>query len=203
MNPAPDFDRLRPNIESQRLAEFVKVEPGQTVVDLGCGGGYIAMRLAHRFPQVLGILGFDIQKDAAQQASAAHQKFLQEQCGFAPLQWLIADATQAPLRRRSVDVIVCNPPFFSGTASRPSPDAARRIARRDDTLTAEQIVAFADWALKPTGSLYWVWPASMQKKTNAAAKRFCFTTAERCVLSDIRKRDGGVGLVRLRRSTPI
>ncbi|MBZ0258834.1 methyltransferase [bacterium] len=203
MNPAPDFDSLRPNIESQRLADLVELEPGQTAVDLGCGGGFIALRLAHRFSQAECVIGLDIQPDAVVRAAAAHQKFLQHKCCFAPIQWLIADAAHACLLPNSIDAIVTNPPFFAGRSSRPSPNAARRIARRDDALNAEQIAQFADWALKPAGCLYWVRPASMLDQTNAAAKRFGFTAAVVEILPEIRKRDGGVALVTLRRSTRI
>lgn len=200
MNPAPDFDSLRPNIESQRLANFVELEPGQTAVDLGCGGGFIALRLAYRFPQAACVIGVDIQPGAVVRAAAAYQSFLQNDCRFAPMRWLIADAAQPCLLSNSIDAIVTNPPFFAGRSSRPSPDAARRIARRDDALNAEQIVQFADWTLKPAGCLYWVWPALMLDQTTAAAKRFGFTAAVVKIIPEIRKRDGGIALVTLRRS---
>ncbi len=202
MLAAPPFDRLRPILESQLLVEFTIVTSSQTVLDLGCGNGYMAMRLAYSCPQLRHVIGLDIHAQSVSKAKAFHQQICDEGAATAPVDWVCADAAQSSLAPNSVDVIVCNPPFFTERDFRPSPKPSRRLARRDDALAPEQIIQFADQVLQPDGCINLVYPANRREPTIAAANHYGFTAVKERIVETVRKRDGGIVFMSLCRSTP-
>ena len=116
----------RAGADAVMLAAACPAQPGQSVLEPGCGVGTAALCLAARVPD-LQLIG--VERDPGYAALARANAAL----NAAPLQVVEADLAQPPpeLRGLSFDHVIMNPPFFpDGTLS---PDAARAGARHEDT----------------------------------------------------------------------
>lgn len=194
------FDSLHPSIEPQKLAEFVEIARGERVFEIGCGNGYMALYLAWRFPDCGGIHAIDLSSQQIEEAYQAYDAL----CGMserrpAPVRFEIMDARALPLPDDPFDVCVCNPPFFSHQASRLSPDPERRQARSDETLTLLDLFDALDRVLKSNGRAYLVFPWNRMKELSQQADNQGLALVQREHLTEIRKRSGGVCLVKLER----
>ncbi len=110
------------------LAAACPAQPGQSVLELGCGAGVAVLCLAARVPGI-SLVGVEIQPDYAELArrNAAGN-------GVA-LEVTEGDIAHLPagLRTRSFDHVIANPPYYpthAGTAAR---DAGRERALREET----------------------------------------------------------------------
>lgn len=78
---------------------------GQTVLDLGCGTGMLALAAALRSPDA--VVGIDI--DAGPLSTARENE---RRVGAAtPVAWVLGDITRAPLCPDRLTTVVTNPPF--------------------------------------------------------------------------------------------
>jgi 16S rRNA (guanine1207-N2)-methyltransferase len=114
------------------LVQAMEIRPGESVLDLGCGTGLLALAAARRGGQVTAV---DVDLSAVESARhtlAANQVMADV---------LISDCAQAVLNRR-FDVVLCNPPFHQG------------IGIEYDV--ARQMVHDAATVLKPGGRFYLV-----------------------------------------------
>lgn len=196
------FDSLKPCIESQRLAEWSNAAPGETIVDLGCGAGYLALRLAHRVPAAKWIVGIEIQPSLAIEARENLLNTTSIPLTLCPLEIVAADARYLPFAAPFADRIVCNPPFFEKTRSRPSPVKTRQTARGDATMSLHDAASCAESTMKENGELEWVLPAARRDDALHAAEGHGFTLIAEEREASIRQRSGGVVFMRLRLTTP-
>ena len=116
----------RAGADAVMLAAACPAQPGQSVLEPGCGVGTAALCLAARVPD-LQLIG--VERDPGYAALARANAAL----NAAPLQVVEADLAQPPpeLRGLSFDHVIMNPPYFAtGT---PSGDAARADARHEQT----------------------------------------------------------------------
>jgi 2-polyprenyl-6-hydroxyphenyl methylase/3-demethylubiquinone-9 3-methyltransferase len=92
--------RALQNLAPARFKYFDRIAnwQGKTVLDLGCGGGFMAEALARRGAIVTGI-----DPAAAAIAIAKRHAALQK----LPIQYLVASGESVPLRSRSIDFVVC------------------------------------------------------------------------------------------------
>jgi release factor glutamine methyltransferase len=98
----PDVLIPRPETEHAVAAALERLRPGDTVIDVGCGSGAIAVTIA--LEQRVGVFGCDI-SFAALRIAAANSARL-----GASVQFIAADLLSA-LSERSVRMVVCNPPY--------------------------------------------------------------------------------------------
>ena len=108
------------------LAASVPARSGQSVLELGCGVGVASLCLAARVPG-LALTGVELQGDYAALARA------NAQANGQTLQVVEADLTAlpAPLRSRSFDHVIANPPYYAAhgpAAADPGRDRALREA---------------------------------------------------------------------------
>ncbi|MFN4193660.1 MAG: tRNA1(Val) (adenine(37)-N6)-methyltransferase [Tabrizicola sp.] len=127
------------------LAAACPAEPGQSVLDLGCGAGAAALCLGLRVPG-LALAGLELQPAYADLARRNADRN-----GIA-LEVHEGDLARMPAAlRRDFDHVIANPPYYPAGGS-PSPVAARARAMQVDTPLAAW-VATATRRLRPGGWL--------------------------------------------------
>ena len=129
------------------LAAFSQARPESSAADLGAGCGILSV-LLYKMYLCKNIYSLEIQSDAFAllqatiSASSLHQIIL-------PVQ---GDLRSLPpeLPRRSLDLVVCNPPYFR---QNPSPDPQRAAAREEVLCTLQEVCEAAAALLRPKGRL--------------------------------------------------
>lgn len=127
------------------LAAACPAEPGQSVLDLGCGAGAAALCLGHRVPG-LSLAGLELQPAYADLArrNAARNAI--------PVEVHEGDLARIPSDlRRDFDHVIANPPYYPAGGS-PSPIPARARAMQVDTPLSAWVQA-ATRRLRPGGWL--------------------------------------------------
>lgn len=99
------------------LIRAMEIHPGETVLDLGCGTGLLALVAARRGGRVTAVDADLRAVESARRTLAANQ---------VAAEVLISDCAQMVLERR-FDVVVCNPPFHQGVGV--AYDVARQMVR--------------------------------------------------------------------------
>lgn len=125
-------------------------EGGSRILDIGTGTGLIALMMAQRFADA-DVTAIDIEEGAWRQA-----------CGnfaaspFAERLHAIHSSLQDFQPDTPFDTIVCNPPFFE--RAQKAPDAARTIARHNDTLPSRDLFSGARRLLSSNGVMSVIMP---------------------------------------------
>lgn len=163
------------------LGAWSGVGTARRILDIGTGSGLLALMLAQRNPGA-GILALDADPLAAARAAwnfrrSPWSQRLQTVCQ--PLQeWMAAKPPGGSPESLPAfadedlaggfDLIVCNPPFFSGS-TRPA-DPAREAARHGTGLGAEPLVDAAARLLLPMGRLSVILPVDAEADWLARAR---------------------------------
>ena len=127
------------------LAAACPAEPGQSVLDLGCGAGAAALCLGARVPG-LALAGLELQPGYADLARRNA-----ERNGF-PVEVHEGDLAHIPKPlRRDFDHVIANPPYYPAGGS-PSPLAIRARAMQVETPLSDWVAAAAR-RLRPGGWL--------------------------------------------------
>jgi tRNA1Val (adenine37-N6)-methyltransferase len=127
------------------LAAAVPAQPGDRVLDLGCGAGAASLCLGFRVPG-LGLSGLEVQPDYA---ALARQNA--DRNGI-PLDVHEGDLARMPQPlRRDFDHVIANPPYYAPGGSR-SPLPGKAMAMQVQTPLADW-VAVAARRLRPGGAL--------------------------------------------------
>ncbi|MEE2861283.1 MAG: methyltransferase [Pseudomonadota bacterium] len=127
----------RSGADAVMLAAACPAQPGQAVLELGCGAGVASLCLGWRVGE-LALSGLERQEDYATLARANATE------NGIPLEVLTGDLAAPPpaLRACAFDHVIMNPPFFlAGTAA---PDRGRAEARHEET----PLAAWVDAALR-------------------------------------------------------
>lgn len=133
------------------LANTVRCKKGDTIVDMGCGSGVISLLLTAKTP-CRKIIGVELQKDVAELAvKNAKLNNLQDKISI-----LNDDIANLPsiLGKESVQVAVCNPPYFSSDSGEKRENPQIALSRHESTCALEGIIQSASSILKFGGSFY-------------------------------------------------
>lgn len=136
----------RAGVDPVLLAACVPAEPGDSVLELGCGAGVAALCLWARTGA--SVAGLELQSGYK---TLAERNAKQNAARFEPV---LGDlrAMPAGLRARSFDHVMANPPYFDRSRGTEAPDAGREAALGE----AAPLAAWVDAGvrrLKPGGSL--------------------------------------------------
>lgn len=116
------------------MAACCPAEPGQSVLDLGCGAGAGALCLGARVPG-LTLAGLELQADYA---TLARRNAARAGLGFEVVEGSILDMPRA--LRRDFDHVITNPPYYPPVGT-PAADEGRNLALREEVLLADWITA--------------------------------------------------------------
>lgn len=135
----------RAGADAVMLAAACPAEPGQYILELGCGAGVASLCLGWR---VRGLAQTGVERDM-EAADLARRNAAANQIA---LEVITSDLAAMPsgLRARSFDHVIANPPYFTGGTS--SDNSARALARQEQTPLAIWIEA-ALRRLRPGGLL--------------------------------------------------
>lgn len=127
------------------LAAACPAQPGDSVLDLGCGAGAAALCLGRRVPGLM-LAGLELQADYAELARRNAQR---NSIALAVHEGDLAHMPQA--LRRDFDHVIANPPYYPPGGS-PSPVPGRARAMQVETPLADWVAA-ATRRLRPGGWL--------------------------------------------------
>lgn len=124
-------------VDAVFLSDFVRVRPGESVLDLGTGNGIIPVLLSAK-TEARHITGLEIQADAAEMArrSVAHNH-LEDRIDI-----VTGDIKEAAelFRPAFFDVITTNPPYMLADHGIRNPDDAKAVARHEILCTLDDIL---------------------------------------------------------------
>ena len=124
-------------VDAVFLADFVRVRPGENVLDLGTGNGIIPVLLSAK-TEARHITGLEIQADTAEMArrSVAHNH-LEDRIDI-----VTGDIKEAAelFKPAFFDVITTNPPYMLADHGMRNPDDAKAIARHEVLCSLDDIL---------------------------------------------------------------
>lgn len=135
------------------LADFARIGPRDTVLDLGAGTGILSILLNGRHG--VPFTAVEIQSDAA--ALMGESVAMNGQSAITVLCHDLRTLHQV-LPRESFTCAVCNPPYFSGGT--PSSNSGVNISTHQQSCTVEDVAKCARLMLKNGGRLWMCYPAS-------------------------------------------
>ncbi len=147
------------------LANSIRCGAGDTAVDFGCGNGVISLLLSAK-THCSRIIGLEIQKEVAILAQEnVRLNGLEDKIDI--LNCDIKDAAKL-LGKESVEVVVCNPPYFAQSSGEKRECEEIALSRHESTCDLKQIVTGASEILKYGGQFY------MIHKTQRMAEAIAF-----------------------------
>ena len=135
------------------LSDFVKVKPGETVLDMGTGNGIIPILLSAK-TQGEKFTGLEIQPDTADMARrSVVYNHLEEK-----IEIVTGDIKEAAeiFRPAFFDVITTNPPYMLSEHGMRNPDDAKAIARHEVLCTLDDILRESMRLLQDKGRFYMI-----------------------------------------------
>ena len=140
-------------VDAVFLSDFVKVKPGETVLDLGTGNGIIPILLSAKTGGKK-FTGLEIQENTADMArrSVAYNH-LEDR-----IEIVTGDIKEAAeiFRPAFFDVITTNPPYMLSQHGLRNPDDAKAIARHEVLCTLDDILRESMRLLQDKGRFYMI-----------------------------------------------
>ena len=143
----------RAGTDAVLLAAGVNAQPGQSVLDIGCGVGVVSLCLATRVGS-LKLTGLEVQTAYADLARRNGRE------NGVALDVVDGDLAEMPpaLRAERFDHVVTNPPFFDAGHHTAPDDAGRRIAHQGQDITLKDWIGISARRVAPKGSLTVILP---------------------------------------------
>ena len=152
--PAEGF---RPGLDSVMLAAACPAQPGESILDLGCGVGSAGLCVLTRVADTR-LTGIDINEDCITLAEEnAALNTLDNRAGFSCTD--IRNFESAPF-----DHVICNPPYLEAGNHLRSPDEQKALANGHEETSLEDWLRAVFNNLKSGGSLSLIHRADMADK---------------------------------------
>ncbi len=135
------------------LSGFIKVKPGEKVLDLGTGTGILPI-LTEAKTEASHLTGLEIQEESAEMAArSVAVNGLSEKIDIC-----VGDIKEAGriFGAASFDVVTSNPPYMTAEHGLRNPELPKAIARHEVLCTLEDVVREAAYVLKPGGAFFMV-----------------------------------------------
>jgi tRNA1Val (adenine37-N6)-methyltransferase len=153
------------------LTWFARPEPGDWVLDAGCGCGVIAFGLAARMSGIR-IVGLEIQPAPAHRAARGIRlNKMESEVFIIQGDFRLADSF---FRSQSFDSIVSNPPYHEPGRGKISTQEEKALSRHQMMLPLEDLFRVSTCLLKASGGLTFVYPASRWEQIKVAMKETGF-----------------------------
>lgn len=157
--------------DSVLLGSWIDCDGLKSVLDLGTGTGILSLMLAQRSSDDCQIYGLDVHKESIECAS---NNFIRSPWK-SKLQVIhlnlidLLDAKNHPNLKSSFDLIVCNPPYYSGQLQ--SEDVHVSRAKHQTQFDFSSIARISEMFLKLNGNLAVVLPAELEFKLTSVCLR--------------------------------
>lgn len=145
------------SLDALLLSDFVRLQSGAAVADLGTGCGVIPLLLVRKYPDAR-VVGFESNTDMAALAGENVRVNEIEQQVEIVLDDIIRARSRYPVS--SFDAVVSNPPFRSPRSGKTSPHAGRDAARHETTAGIHDFLAVSKFLVKPAGRICFVYHPS-------------------------------------------
>jgi tRNA1Val (adenine37-N6)-methyltransferase len=157
------------SLDALLLAHFAVLRDGDDLIDLGTGGGIIALILAQRV-HCGRVLGIDVQNELV--AIAKRNVILNGLAGQIEIRRGDVRRPEFLCDPQSFSVAVFNPPYRRLRSGRMNPDPEKAVARHEIAGTAADFLAAAVHALRPEGRVYAIYPATRMVQLLARMREF-------------------------------
>lgn len=140
-------------VDAVFLSDFVRVKPGETVLDMGTGNGIIPVLLSAK-TQGKKFTGLELQPDTAEMARrSVRLNHLEER-----IEIVTGDIKEAAeiFKPAFFDVITTNPPYMPAEHGLRNPDSARAIARHEVMCSLDDILRESMRLLQDKGRFYMI-----------------------------------------------
>lgn len=148
-----DPSRFCFGVDAVLLSDFVKVKPGETVLDMGTGNGIIPVLLSAK-TEAAHITGLEIQEESAAMArrSVKHNG-LEDRIDI-----VTGDIKEAAGIFKPVffDVITTNPPYMLAEHGLRNPEDAKAVARHEVLCSLDDILRESMRLLQDKGRFYMI-----------------------------------------------
>lgn len=147
--------------------------PGARVLDIGTGTGLIALMISQRTMDV-AVDALEIDSSSAKQAIENFQNSPWKDrisCIHSSFQ------DYSSQKKSQYDLVICNPPFFSGSSKTPSKE--RNLARHDDSLSLEDIFKGSVALMKKKSIISLVLPVYKQEQALDLAREYLMCCSRR------------------------
>lgn len=162
-----DTERFMFGIDAVLLADFVRfdgngnsggIKRNDKIIDLCTGNGIIPLILSG-FYSANCFTGLEIQKESAELAERSVElNGLQDKIRIikGDLKKLEDFTALYGLAKHGFDVVTCNPPYSVVESGKQNPKEPKAIARHELLCRLEDVVAAADFLLKPHGKIFMI-----------------------------------------------
>jgi tRNA1Val (adenine37-N6)-methyltransferase len=157
------------SLDALLLAHFAVLRDGDDLIDLGTGGGIIALILAQRV-HCGRVLGIDVQDELV--AIAKRNVILNGLAGQIEIRRGDVRRPEFLCDPQSFSVAVFNPPYRRLRSGRMNPDPEKAVARHEIAGTAAEFLAAAVHVLRPEGRVYAIYPATRMVQLLARMREF-------------------------------
>lgn len=135
------------------LTSFAKVKRDEVLLDLGTGTGIIPILMQAK-TKGKHFTGIDVQEESVEMANRSVTMNKQE--NIVDIRCVDIKEVAKHFKAATFDVVTSNPPYMTDNHGLVNPDMPKAIARHEILCSLEDVVAAADYALKPNGRMYMV-----------------------------------------------
>lgn len=171
-------------------------ELGETILDIGCGTGLIALMAAQRNNRAQ-ITAIDIDPDACKDAQTNIENSI-----FKHQITIINTSLNTYTRQnptQQFDTIVCNPPFYTNSLQSKTPQ--RTLARQATSLPASQLFYCATKLLKPNGTISIIIPTHEINNYTTEAIINKLTITRRCNIKTTQQKQAKRAMLTFKKCT--